>query len=98
MLGANEGEVVEGVFLGDLIKIENENFSQWLNAALSPEGDRDRKLYYCDRILLPLHGEPQKVNLWVNAIVSAIDPNKINGVLVMTVENQPKNLLAINPA
>ena len=83
LLGAREGEVVEGVSLGDLIKIENENFSQWLNAALSPEGDRDREQYYCDRILLPLHGEPQNINLWVNSIVSAIDKNKINGVLVV---------------
>ena len=87
LLGASEGEVVEGVFLGDLIKIENENFSQWLNAALSPEGDRDKEQYYCDRVLLPLQGEPQNINLWVNAIVSAIDPNKINGVLVMLENN-----------
>jgi len=83
LLGASEGEVVEGVFLGDLIKIENENFSQWLNAALSPEGDQDREQYYCDRILLPLHGEPQNINLWVNSIASAINQNKINGVLVV---------------
>ena len=83
LLGASEGEVVEGVSLGDLIKIENDNFSQWLNAALSPEGDRDREQYYPDRILLPLHGEPQNINLWVNSIASAIDKNKINGVLVV---------------
>ena len=71
------------VSLGDLIKIENDNFSQWLNAALSPEGDREREQYYPDRILLPLHGEPQNINLWVNSIASAIDKNKINGVLVV---------------
>ena len=52
-------------------------------AALSPEADRDREQYYCDRVLLPLHGEPTNVNLWVNAIVSAIDQNKINGIFVM---------------
>ncbi|MEG4577467.1 GAF domain-containing protein [Microcoleus sp. N3A4] len=91
VLGASEGEVVEGVFLGDLIKIENENFSQWLNAALSPEGDRDREQYYPDRVLLPLQGEPQNINLWVNSIVSAIDPNKINGVLVILENNSREN-------
>ncbi|WP_333428887.1 GAF domain-containing protein [Microcoleus sp. F4-D5] len=83
LLGASEGEVVEGVSLGDLIKIENENFSQWLKAALSPEGDRDREQYYPDRVLLPLQGEPQNINLWVNSIASAIEPTKMNGVLVI---------------
>ncbi|MEG5159359.1 GAF domain-containing protein [Microcoleus sp. AT3-A2] len=91
LLGASEGEVVEGVFLGDLIKIENENFSQWLNAALSPEGDRDREQYYPNLVLLPLQGEPQNINLWINSIASAIDPNKINGVLVMLENNSRQN-------
>ncbi|WP_333410212.1 GAF domain-containing protein [Microcoleus sp. T2B6] len=91
LLGASEGEVLEGVFLGDLIQIENENFSQWLNGALSPEGDRDREQYYPDRILLPLQGEPQNINLWVNSIASAIEQNKINGVLVILENNSREN-------
>ncbi|WP_333207871.1 hypothetical protein [Microcoleus sp. S36b_A2] len=90
MLGG-EGEVVEGVFLGDLIKIENENFSQWLNAALSPKGDRDREQYYRNRVLLPLQGEPQNINLWVNSIASAIEHKKINGVLVILENNCREN-------
>jgi len=89
LLGASEGEVVEGVYLGDLIKIENESFSQWLNSALSPQSDRDREQYYPDRVLLPLQGEPQKINLWVNSMTEAIDPNKINGVLVI-LENKSR--------
>ncbi len=87
LLGASEGELVKGVSLGDLIKIENENFSQWLNAALSPSGNRDREQYYPNLVLLPLQGEPQNINLWVNSIASAIDPNKINGVLVILDNN-----------
>jgi len=83
LLGAREPEVVEGVSLGDLIKIENDSFSQWLNSALSPQSDRDREQYYPDRVLLPLQGEPQKIDLWVNSMTEAIDPNKINGVLVI---------------
>jgi GAF domain-containing protein len=89
VLGASEGEVVEGVSLGDLIKIENESFSQWLNSALSPQSDRDREQYYPDRVLLPLQGEPQNINLWVNSMTEAIDPNKINGVLVI-LENKSR--------
>ncbi|MEG4484942.1 GAF domain-containing protein [Microcoleus sp. D2_18a_B4] len=91
VLGASEGEVVEGVFLGDLIQIENENFSQWLNAALSPEGDRDREQYYPNLVLLPLQGEPQNINLWLNSIASAIEQNKINGVLVILENNSREN-------
>ncbi|WP_445173300.1 GAF domain-containing protein [Microcoleus sp.] len=89
LLGAREGEVVEGVSLGDLIKIENDSFSQWLNSALSPQSDRDREQYYPDRVLLPLQGEPQKIDLWVNSMTDAIDPNKINGVLVI-LENKSR--------
>ena len=92
LLGVSDGELAQSAFLGDLIKIENDNFSQWLNAALSPESDRDKEQYYCDRVLLPLHGEPQNVNLWVNAIVNAIDRNKINGVLVV-LENNSQELI-----
>ncbi|MEG4964326.1 MULTISPECIES: hypothetical protein [unclassified Microcoleus] len=69
----------------------NDSFSQWLNAALSPEGDRDREQYYPNLVLLPLQGEPQNINLWVNSIVSAIDPNKINGVLVILENNSREN-------
>jgi len=91
LLGASEGEVVEGVSLGDLIKIENDSFSQWLNSALSPQSDRDREQYYPDRVLLPLQGEPQKIDLWVNSMTDAIDPNKINGVLVILENNRREN-------
>ncbi|MFB8796101.1 MAG: hypothetical protein U7126_18205 [Microcoleus sp.] len=34
-----------------------------------------------------MQGEPQNINLWVNAIVSAIDQNQINGALVMLENN-----------
>jgi len=91
LLGAREGEVVEGVSLGDLIKIDNETFSQWLNSALSPQSDRDREQYYPARVLLPLQGEPQKINLWVNSMTDAIDPNKINRVLVILENNSREN-------
>jgi adenylate cyclase len=83
LLGASDAEIKEGVFLGDLIKLENEHFSQWLDAALSPASDRDREQYYCDRVLLPLQGEPQTIDLSINSIASAIDHTKINGALVV---------------
>jgi adenylate cyclase len=91
LLGTREGEVVEGVSVGDLIKIENESFSQWLNSALSPQSDRDREQYYPERVLLPLQGEPQKIDLWVNSMTDAIDQNKINGVLVILANNSREN-------
>ena len=91
LLGASEGEVLEGVSLADLIKIENESFSQWLNSALSPQSDRDREQYYPDRVLLPLQGEPQNINLWVNSMTDALNQNKINGVLVILENNSREN-------
>ena len=91
LLGASEAEAVEGVSLGDLIKIENDSFSQWLNSALLPQSDREREQYYPDRVLLPLQGEPQNINLSINSMTDAIDPNKINGVLVILENNSREN-------
>jgi len=39
------------------------------------------------KVLLPLQGEPQTIDLWVNSIASAIDQNTINGVLVILENN-----------
>ena len=91
LLGASEAEAVEGVSLGDLIKIENDSFSQWLNSALLPQSDRDREQYYPDRVLLPLQGEPQNINLSINSMTDAIDQNKIKGVLVILENNSREN-------
>ncbi len=87
LLGASDAELKEGVSLGDLIKLENDNFAEWLNAALSPQSAEGREQYYPDRVLLPLQGEPQNINLWVNSMTDAIDPDKINGVLVILEKN-----------
>ncbi|MEG4840596.1 hypothetical protein QUB24_21145 [Microcoleus sp. B9-D4] len=38
-----------------------------------------------------MQGEPQNINLWVNSIASAIEQNKINGVLVMLENNSREN-------
>ncbi len=83
LLGASDAELKEGVFLGDLIKLENDNFSQWLDAALSPQSDEGREQYYVARVLLPLQGEPQTIDLSINSIADAIDHTKINGALVV---------------
>lgn len=83
LLGGSDAEIKEGVFLGDLIKLENDNFSQWLDAALSSQSDEGREQYYVDRVLLPLQGEPQTIDLSINSIADAIDHTKINGALVV---------------
>ncbi|MEG4857277.1 hypothetical protein QUB75_05955 [Microcoleus sp. K1-B6] len=40
---------------------------------------------------MPLQGEPQNINLWVKSIASAIEPTKINDVLVMLENNSREN-------
>jgi len=40
---------------------------------------------------LPLQGELPNIKLWVNSIASAIEQNKINGVLVMLENNSREN-------
>jgi GAF domain-containing protein len=91
LLGAIE--IGEGVSVRDLIKLERDNFSQWLDVALSPQSDEDREQYYPDRVLCSLQGEPQKIDLWINSITDASDRNQINGVLViLSIDRHQKGL------
>jgi adenylate cyclase len=93
LLGAIDIEIGEGVSVRDLIKLERDNFSQWLDVALSPQSDEDREQYYPDRVLCSLVRESQKIDLWINSITDASDRNQINGVLViLSVDRHQKGL------
>lgn len=97
LLGASDNDLAEGKSLRELIKLEKGNFAQWFDAALSPQEDKDRQQYYPDQVVLSLQGEPQSINLSINSMTDAIDPNKVNGALVVmediSGEKQVKNLM-----
>ena len=98
LLGLGETEVLEGRSVKDLVCFKEADFSNWLNAALSPGDSKDCQQYYPDQTLLPQGDlEPQSINLSINSMLDVSDPKKVNGVLVVmediTGEKQVKNLM-----
>ncbi|MEG4070567.1 GAF domain-containing protein [Microcoleus sp. Pol11C2] len=97
LLGVSDAELAEGQSLRELIKLEKGDFAKWFDASLSPEDDQDRQQYYPDQVLLSLEGEGQSINLSINSMTDATDPNKVNGALVVMEDissaKQIKNLM-----
>ncbi|MEG4800370.1 GAF domain-containing protein [Microcoleus sp. ARI1-B5] len=97
LLGVSDAELAEGQSLRELIKLEKGDFAKWFDASLSPEDDNDRQQYYPDQVLLSCAGESQSINLSINSMTDATDPNKVNGALVVMEDissaKQIKNLM-----
>ncbi len=97
LLGVSDAELAEGQSVRDLIKLEKGDFAKWFDASLSPEDDNDRQQYYPDQILLSFEGKAQSINLSINSMTDATDPNKVNGALVVMEDisdaKQIKNLM-----
>ncbi|MEG4034512.1 GAF domain-containing protein [Microcoleus sp. S36b_A4] len=97
LLGVSDAELAEGQSLRELIKLEKGDFAKWFDASLSPEDDNDRQQYYPDQVLLSFEGESQSINLSINSMTDATDPNKVNGALVVMEDissaKQVKNLM-----
>ncbi|MEG4942091.1 GAF domain-containing protein [Microcoleus sp. F4-D5] len=97
LLGVSDAELAEGQSVRDLIKLEKGDFAKWFDASLSPEDDNDRQQYYPDQVLLSLEGKAQSINLSINSMTDATDPNKVNGALVVMEDisdaKQIKNLM-----
>jgi len=83
LLGVSDGELAEGQSLRELIKLGKGDFAKWFDLALSPRSEQDRQQYYPDQVLSALEGEAQSINLSINSMTDATDPNKVNGALVV---------------
>ncbi|WP_373537453.1 GAF domain-containing protein [Microcoleus sp.] len=97
LLGVSYTALAEGKSLRELIKLEKGDFAKWFDASLMPEDEKDRQQYYPDQILLSFEGESQSINLSINSMTDATDPNKVNGALVVMEDissaKQVKNLM-----
>lgn len=97
LLGVSEAELAEGQCLRELIKLEKGDFAKWFDASLSPKNDKDRQQYYPDQVLLSTDAASQSINLSINSMTDATDPNKVNGALVVMEDissaKQVKNLM-----
>ncbi|WP_293128484.1 adenylate/guanylate cyclase domain-containing protein [Microcoleus sp. bin38.metabat.b11b12b14.051] len=97
LLGVSEAELAEGQSLRELIKLEKGDFAKWFDSSLNPADEKDRQQYYPDQILISCAGESQSINLSINSMTDATDPNKVNGALVVMEDissaKQVKNLM-----
>jgi adenylate cyclase len=84
LLGLEPGELIEGKNVGDLIQLEQGDFSHWFQLALRSEDARDRQQYYPDQTLQPFRGQSQhSINLSINTIADANDDQQVTGALVV---------------
>ncbi|MEB3342515.1 GAF domain-containing protein [Okeania sp.] len=98
LLGISETEIVAGKNVKALVSLKEGEFSKWLDSALSPSESKEYQQYYPDQTLLPQGGlPPQSINLSINSMIDALEPTRVNGVLVVmediTGEKQVKNLM-----
>jgi adenylate cyclase len=94
LLGFGE-EPLEGKQMSELAEIKSQDiadkadaarkgeFSEWFARSLDPKTTKDREQYYPDRPLISAAGEEHSVNLSINTICDASDPDKISGALVV---------------
>ena len=98
LLGISDTNILLGRSVKDLVCLKEGEFSKWLDIALSPNEIKEYQQYYPDQTLLP-QGDlpPQSINLSINSMVDVLEPEKINGVLVVmediSGEKKVKNLM-----
>src|SRR4028119_750876 len=84
LLGFSENESLEGISVRELLQIKGGDFAKWFQAALEAADEKARQQYYPDQTLLSKGTEQQRsVNLSVNTIADATNPQKISGALVV---------------
>lgn len=98
LLGISDTDILEGKLVKDLVCLKEGEFSKWLDIGLSPNDFKGYQQYYPDQTLLPQGNLPsQSINLSINSMIDVLEPEKINGVLVVmediTGEKQVKNLM-----
>ena len=98
LLGISDTDVLEGKSVKNLVCLKDAEFSKWLDVALSPNESKEFQQYYPDQTLLPQGDlEPQSINLSINSMIDVLEPEKVNGVLVVmediSGEKQVKNLM-----
>ena len=82
LLGFEEEAIIEGLNLRQMITLREGKFSEWFEAALHPQDEKDRQQYYPNQILeIETAVTGQSVNLTINSMPDVTDPKKVNGAL-----------------
>ncbi|BAZ48309.1 adenylate/guanylate cyclase with GAF and PAS/PAC sensors [Nostoc sp. NIES-4103] len=83
LLGLELEDRLEGKLISDAIAIKEGNFSKWCHDALCGTNAKRRQQYYPDRTLLSTGTEQHSINLSINSIADASDPQQVRGALVV---------------
>ncbi len=83
MLGKSENELLEGLYIQDLMQLKEGNFTQWFRDSLVGKDAKFRQQYYPDQTLVGEGSETRSFHLSINSISDALDSSKVRGVLVV---------------
>jgi adenylate cyclase len=83
LLGFPNDEVLEGRAVSELIRAEKGEFETWLQMALEAKDNKSRQQYYPDQTIKSSTQAEHSVNLSINTIADATEPEKVSGVLVV---------------
>ncbi|QLE56675.1 GAF domain-containing protein [Nostoc sp. TCL26-01] len=83
LLGLDAEDRLEGRLINEAIAIKEGNFSNWCGDALQGTDIKLRQQYYPDRTLINGDAEQHSINLSINTIADASDPQQVCGALVV---------------
>ncbi|BCL37093.1 hypothetical protein NSMS1_35400 [Nostoc sp. MS1] len=83
LLGLESQERLEGKLICEAIAIKEGDFSKWCEDALHGEDTKRRQQYYPDRTLVSNDTVQHSINLSINTIADASDPQQVCGALVV---------------
>ncbi|HIK05847.1 MAG TPA: GAF domain-containing protein [Trichormus sp. M33_DOE_039] len=85
LLGLADEDRLEGKLVNEAITIKEGDFSKWCQDALLGVDPKHRQQYYPDRTLLSTESDSEQhsINLSINTIANASDPEQVGGALVV---------------
>lgn len=84
LLNLKSQDHIEGQYLSQLIRLKDSDFAGWFAKALEPQAGTPLEQYYPEQILIiDSQSDAHSVNLTINTIADAADPDQIRGALVV---------------
>ncbi|WP_414753387.1 GAF domain-containing protein [Anabaena sp. CCY 9910] len=83
LLGLDSEDRLEGKLISEAIAIKEGDFSKWCQDALHGTDLKRRQQYYPDRTLVSTEAAQNSINLSINTIADASDPQQVCGALVV---------------
>ncbi|MBD2347152.1 GAF domain-containing protein [Anabaena subtropica] len=83
LLGLESEDRLEGKLISEAIAIKEGDFSKWCGDALHGTDIKRRQQYYPDRTLVSSDTAQHSINLSINTIADASDPQQVCGALVV---------------